>query len=265
MYLLNQICDEYLQEQGLPDNAWNRAYTLGTSCLRELGMDISTIPKYVELPINQEDLTTDLPSDFMTYISVNVTGQDGQLYGLGKNLSLNLKKYYNDCGVPQQRPVGLQTVGTLWGQISNPTYLANHWRNGENFGAYFNIGGHNNVGGYLIDYATNQIKLTPVKRQPSGETSDGTQAYKSIILVYIADLDSQDNDYMVHPYLVEAVKNWIYWKWIQRDRNMGLGEKQVAEQSYWKARRKAVHRYSQGTAQEWLDSMRKGNSGTPRW
>jgi hypothetical protein len=236
---------------------WGRAYALGTSCLREVGMDISTTPKSVELLIDFNDMTVPLPTDFLNYTAISLVGNDGLLYGLGLNNEINLTQYYNECGVPTSRPLPTTTVGHLQGFIGNPTYLANHYRNGENFGAYFNAGGHNDIGGYKIDYNTNRIKLVGLRIEGN--------AARSVVLEYIADIVSQDNDFQVHPFLVETIKNWIYWKWIQRDRNFGLGEKQLAENSYNKARKWALHRYSSMTMQEALDSVRKNNSAIPKF
>jgi hypothetical protein len=258
MYKLGDVVDAYLQAQGLPDNMWNRCYTMGTDCLVEVGMDISSIPKPVELPLNEADNTCDLPCDFLNYINIGIVGWDGTIFGMGRNNDINLTKYYNNCGAPAMPPVPNLTVGQLgniWGNMGNPTYLANHWRNGENTGGYFNVGGHNTIGGYNINYNTNQIVFQGL-RFPN---------VKSIHLEYIADIDAQGNDYLVHPFLLETVKAWIYWKYIQRDRNYGIGEKQLAENAFLRARKKSVHRFTNGTAQEWLDSMRKQNAAIPKF
>jgi hypothetical protein len=262
-YKLSEIVDEYLEERGLPDNNWLRCWTNGVSCLRDVGMDISSIPKSVELLVDSAQEVS-LPSDFLNYISINVVGQDGYLWGLGKNNSINATNYYNQCGEPTRNRLPKPTGGVFQGQISNPTYLANHWRNGENTGAYFNAGGHNVTGQYKIDYNTNKIILSRL-RFGSVIDADGNSSASKIILEYIADINSDDMDYQIHPFLVESVKAWIEWKILQRDRNISGGEKQMANEYYLRERRKAVHRFNSMTMQEMLDSMRKNNSGTAKW
>ena len=91
MYNLAEIVKEYCIEIG--DSNFNRAprfYQYGVSCLRELNADMSAIPKSVELPIDFETSTVQLPNDFLNYLSINLIGENGLLFGLGLNNHLNL-------------------------------------------------------------------------------------------------------------------------------------------------------------------------------
>lgn len=247
-YLLMPICEEYLLEKGLPKNSLQRVYANGVSCLRMLGMNTSTIFKSVELPIMAND-TVILPQDFLNYISISVVGVDGFLHGLGKNERIDITQYFNSCGVPIRKfemPVSGQTNvalnGTFWG-TNNATYLANHWRNGENIGAYFNAGGHNRLGEYRLDYTTNRIVLSAL-----------TLGYATIILEYIADITAEDNDYPVHPYIVESVKAWIDWK-------MGKNTRQN-----WEAERQSsVALFNTASIQDWITAFRSGNSAVSKF
>lgn len=263
-YTLDQIVREYIIENGGAQlNTYARCYTIAVSGLRELATDVSAVPKSVELPINPND-TVDLPLGFLNYISVNFVGTDGRLWGLGKNNSIDLTRYYNDCGVPVRHKPHQQTnntnnlLGVQTAILANPTYLAAHYRNGENYGAYFNAGGHNMVGYYKFDYNNNQIVLSGLNCHKTGNPH-------FVVLEYISDLESQDDDYIIHPFIVEALKAFIYWKYIQRDRNQSLGEKQMAEEAYRKTRKTAVRRFNMSTAQELLDAYRSAASGIPRW
>lgn len=247
-YLLGNIVDEYLEEKGLPDNSWDRVYVNGVSCLRQLGMNTSTIYKSVELPISNND-TVALPIDFLNYISISVVGFDGYLHGLAKNESIDITQYFNKCGQPIRKlninslaSQQLSQNGWFLGQ-SNPTYLASHWRNGENIGAYFNAGGHNRLGEYRLDYTTNRIVLSAVRN-----------GFCSIILEYIADINAQDNDFVVHPYIIEAVKAWIDWK-------LGKNTKLNWEQE----RDISVSQFNTVSLQDWLTAFRSQNSGVPKW
>lgn len=255
MEKLSDIVREYCIE--VSDYNFNRAprfYQYATAGLREINMDMSAIPKSVTIPIDFETCTCDLPPDFLNYLSINLIGRDGLLVGLGENNFLNLTSYFNNCGQHIRKTLPPPVVGQWQGQLANPTYLANHVRNAENFGGYFNAGGNNNVGGYRIDYNTRKIFVAALRLEGA-----------SIVLEYIADINSDDQDYQVHVFLIEAIKAWIYWKSIQRDRNFGMGEKAQAEMAYRNAYRKAMHRFNNMTRQELIDSMRKGNSAIPKF
>lgn len=256
---LDQLIRQYLLENGDAQlNKYARAYTIATAGLSQLSMDVSAVPKSVQLPVLPNGIVN-LPLGFLNYISINVIGADGRLWGLAKNNEINTTAYYNSCGVQIRKHINTNEVeaninSNFTGSLANPTYLADHFRNGENFGAYFNIGGHNRIGEYKIDYNTKQIFLSALRTN-----------LDFIVLEYISDIQADSGDYEVHPFLVETIKAWIYWKWIQRDRNFSLGEKQVAEQTYNKERRLSVRRFNANTLQELLDCFRSVNSSIPKW
>lgn len=256
---LDQLIRQYLLENGDAQlNKYARAYTIATAGLSELSMDVSAIPKSEQLPILPNGVVN-LPLGFLNYISISVIGVDGRLWGLAKNENINTTAYYNKCGVPIRKVLTTNEINSnlnnnFTGSLANPTYLASHFRNGENFGGYFNIGGHNRVGEYKIDYNTNQIFLSALRAN-----------LDFIILEYISDTVAENGDYIVHPFIVESLKAYIYMRWIQRDRNFSLGEKQMAEQTYLKSRRLSVRRFNNSTAQELLNSYRTTASAIPKW
>ena len=47
---------------------------------------------------------------------------------------------------------------------------------------------------------------------------------------YLGKLEEVDSDYFVHPYEVQAIKDWISWRKIVTDRNYSLGDKSMARQ-----------------------------------
>jgi hypothetical protein len=85
------------------------------------------------------------------------------------------------------------------------------------------------------------------------------------VLEYIADVSAVNEDFEVHPFLVETIKSWIFWKSIARDRNRNLGEKDMAKQDYWSNYRRAKMRYSTFTVDEFLQTIRTGNLAAPKF
>lgn len=255
---LNVLISEYCLQRG--DAGFNRAAIFrlhAVNALRELSMDFTATPKSVELPINQDD-TVDYPCDFMNYISLSAVGQNGELFGLGKNTKINITKYFSDCGKPIRDIPQNSTVGMLnnweFPYLINPTYYAGHYRNGENTGGYFNAGGHNTIGGYRFDNGRQQIILDAVKI-----------CYKCVVLEYIADVSQQDGDFVVHPFIWETVKRWISWQTKVDDRTSSLSNVAMAERNYVVSRKASMRRFRSSTTQEWLDAIRKANSGIPQF
>ena len=245
MYKLDDVCKEYLLEMGDTQlNKYARVNAIATSGLRELSMDFSATIQSKELPLTSID-TVDLPAGFLNYTAISLVGADGILYGLGKNNNIDTTQYFTDCGEPKRYNSNINRTleGSFYGFIGDNIYLAEHYRNGQNFGAYFNAGGHNTVGQYRIDYNANRILLS------------GLGVYAtSVILEYICDIDAQDGDYMVHPYIINALKTWIDWKMGKADYVM-----------FKIAKSQAIHRYKSETLQEWIDAIRKSYKGTIKY
>lgn len=133
--------------------------------------------------------------------------------------------FYDDCG-NATTPQTLMTTSDRLTLINFTTdYAANHFRNGEMTGAFFGLGGGNNVNGYYkIDTQRWIIQLQGVDTQ-------------EIILEYLPNPEQMNEDgrmqYTIPQQCVDALKNWVYWKLIARNRSYSLGEKQMAERSWF--------------------------------
>ncbi len=256
-YTLDTIVKEYIIEIG--DDAMNRYakfYQFGINFLRENNMDCGGIPKIVDLPVNVTD-TIDLPIDYLQYTRIAICGKDGKLHSLGRNNNLCLSKHYDNCRNPIAHVGGQQTATSpgfgIWGNGFAST--ADHIRNGEITGSFFGIGGGNNANGYYrIDTAAGQIKL--------GNLLCHTH---SIILEYISDINAENNDYSVHPFIIEALKSSIAFQNLKRSSNASLGAISEAERRLWRDEKTAQRRFNATTNNEWLESFRSGNFASPKW
>ena len=258
-YNLSEIVKEYIIET-LGDSQMNRYaryYALGVSFLRENSYDMSGTILHAELEVNPDD-TADLPSNYGNYVKIGLCGNDGRIYALGRNDNICLDKKWDVCGKPVRAHNYINGENLIEGELSlaiTPEFYASHFRNGQMLGRFFGQGGGNNANGYFrIDTESNQLRL-----------SELNCAVKSIMLEYIADLSASDGDYLVHMFLLETLKAWLYWKSIQRDRNYSLGEKQLAEKSYWIAYKTSRMRFNSVAISEWKEAVRSGNLGSPKF
>lgn len=253
MYTLSEIINEVIAESG--DSATNkfaRMYAIGLSGLREIHQDVNGIVKIVELDINSND-TVDLPNDYIKYSKVGICGADGRVHSLGLDNSLCLNKIYNDCGV-QIKHNEFQSVDSL--SIGNGFFpffgiLGNPIMNG---GLFWAGGGQNGLGYFRYDRSSNQLLLSNLHI-----------GCRKILLEYVADVNSEDGDFVVHPFIIQTIKDWIFWKLIANDKNYGLGDKQYREKSYKNSYRQSNLRYNSATIQEWTEALRKSNSATTRF
>ena len=245
-YTLTHIVNELMLEQGEGQtNKFARYYQLGVAGLRSFNMDTTGAPKVVELTISDND-TADLPLDYLKYIRIGLCF-NGQMYCLGRNNALCLDKPADVCGSPVAH-VSYRENYFGWG-YSDVTL---HYRNGEFTGGLFGIGGDNNsLGYYRIDKQTNQIKFSQLS------------CTSTVIMEYLSDINTIDEDFEVHPFCVEALKDWICWKLKQRS-SKPLGEQQLANEDYKKSSRVMRARFASSTAEEWMACFHSGVKATPK-
>lgn len=217
----------------------------GLSGLREFNLDVYGIPKIVTLTVNDND-TVDLPEDYIAHIRIAVCGNDGNLHTLGFNRNLCFPMKRNECG---NITANTGTPGTAI--IENID--GGNWRNGQNLGRQFGIGGGTNANGYYrIDERNGFIALQGY--------SGGT-----ITLEYLADLErNSTGEFTVHPYLVEAIKCWIFWKTLARNPRIPANQTLLAKQDFRAASNVAKRRMVSFTIEEAKQVIRKTFTMSPK-
>lgn len=255
-YFLSDICNEWLVEKGEgQNNLFARMYAIGVSGMRELHMDVKGLVKIAELTINDTD-TVDLPSDYLQYSKVGLCGADGRIHSLGLDNDLCLNKVYNDCGtrIAHTQIEGGDGIIVSENGVNSPwTMVPGVFGNS---GGIFGLGGGNNANGYFrYDRASNQLLLANM-RIPS----------TSIVLEYISDLSAtEDGDFIVHPFEIQTIKEWMSWRYISNNANASLGEKVNRERMFYNERLRMNKRYNSSTTQEWAEALRKSNMASPRF
>lgn len=247
-YKLSDIVNEYLIEIGEgQSNKFARFYQFGLSFLRKTNFNTSGVPKVVELTINSND-TADLPADFVRYTRIALCS-NGRLYSLGLDEGLCLNPSYDSCG----NQIAHSDTTPQWGEgfVGSP-FFADNFINGEFVGRMFGIGADNNCYGYYrIDQASNKILFSDLL-----QTS-------SIILEYLSDVSAVDGDFDVHPFCIEALKDWMQWKYKQRS-SRNLGEQQLAEKNFNDSNRLMRMMLLGSTKEEWVAAFATGNMASPK-
>lgn len=253
-YKLDSIISSFIIESGFNESQRFRLTEIAINCLREQNIDYgSASPTTVVLPVNDNG-TVDLPNDYISYIRI-ATCCNGVLHDLALNSNLCLPHQTDDCGNPINDTFsrGQNQQRAFFGYIGGWDGYADNYRNGENVGRFFGLGGGQNAyGNYRIDKENNQILLSQ------------TMATE-IVLEYVGNLDLTNPDYIVHPFLVETIKAYLYWKMVQRNRTIGLGEKEMAQNDYIGARRASIRRFNKATISEWLTVFRFANKAAPKF
>tara|TARA_R110000772_G_scaffold155490_6_gene266582 strand:+ start:144 stop:914 length:771 start_codon:yes stop_codon:yes gene_type:complete len=251
---LDQVVREYLIEHALPDHKYFQALQLGISCIRELNFDVTGSPVVVNLPVNEDD-TVDLPDDYINYIRIGFCDKYGDFKELGKNKSICLNRTLDDCGAITTPTVDPNaTSGTYLGVRGSSEYYATHFRNGEATGRFYGLGGGNNVnGGFKIDTVYSQIQL------------DCYGGGDTITLEYLSNPEKSKGNFIVIPFAIETVKNWIGWRLNLNNPNVPAVSTQMRERLYIKSNKILRARMKKNTVQDILQSFRKANKAAPKF
>ncbi len=258
-FSLDQVVRELMIESGeANENKYARYLQHGISGLREFNFDLDAnnngSPTCVYLPIN-DNLTVDLPADYINYVRIATIDANGQIHSLGLNNNMAFNNAVDSCGDPIAAPTPSTTNGNQAASFVGGTWdgYADNWRNGEMLGRMYGIGGGASAVGYFrIDRAKGQIQLGGINQT-------------SLFLEYLSDLSLVDGEYFVHPYAVECLKAYIFWKTNLRNTRQSGNVKAEARQEYFNEYFRAKARFNSMTTTDWLNSFRGQNKAAPKF
>ena len=245
MITLSTLVKEFLVEVSeLTEHKFARYLQYGYSGLRDFNLDTSGSITAVFLTVNSNG-TVDLPSDYISFIRLGICGTDGNLHYLGHNPKM-CRLSTDDCGDLEKN------TGT--GSSAFADAEGGHWRNDEGIGRYFGVGGGNNKNGYYkIRSKEGYIEL---QNFDNGE----------VWLEYLADISRNSNgEFQVHPYLIEALKDWIQWMSIQRNLRQPANAKEMARRDYLRSKNIAQRRFASFTLEECKSVIRKSFTMFPKY
>lgn len=191
--------------------------------LNELIYDDLRIINTKLLPVDQNLNTAELPSDFIDVVQVGV--KVGQLVRpLVPQDSINNLQNFNASMQPipynQKNPDGSTPFPLYYGGLLGTYWNTSHYNNyGENTGRYFGFGTGAQADTYKIIPNRNQIQI-----------NENLQV-DNIVFQYVggANVDAATQ---VDPYAVATIEAYILWQLKEHRNDIGLGEKQMAEQYY---------------------------------
>jgi len=195
---LSKIVDELLIEEER-DTKHNKFFYLqhGANAIEDLHFDVDGHPQYRTIEVDTSTNTAPLPKDFLREIGVAIVDSNGNLMNLSRSPH-KIFKQLDDCGdtssTLNQAGGGYSDYSVSYGNTA-----FQHFRNGENIGNFFGVGGKQIAGDYNINKEQGRIEL-------SSRTNQST-----IVLKYLAMPERIGGEFMVHPYLKDAIKNYIDW------------------------------------------------------
>lgn len=211
---------------------------LASRGVKELNFDVVRNIQYAEVTVNN-NLSIDLPSDFVAVSRIGISAQ-GQVKELGKNDDIDLNT--DQSGVSNPSPAyAVQWIDDMAGS--------------ENAGGLYGLGGGQNKNGYWrYDSESNKIQL--------GSGFSGSK----VVLEYVSDgLDRSGFSTEIHVYAEEALRAYIFWKSLQRKRNVPANAKEMARRDWYNEKRIAKARMKRFTKAEAIQQAHKNTYQAPKY
>lgn len=222
-YSLDKVVRNALSEKQYPMHFYLQFLQYGIDCFRELNFDVLQNVKSVRLSINSYKAAK-LPCDYVDYIRVGTeSGQyiipwgekDSSFNRLNKVSSSGVKVAYSDV----EASAGL--LPNNWEGFWYTNYINDK---GEHLGRIFN------------NYSAHREAFVVLRERDEIQFDTGLVG-TSVTMDYISDGMIVDACNMVHPYAMDTIKKYIFWRYKEAGRHYSLQERQLAKQEYYNAER----------------------------
>jgi hypothetical protein len=247
--------------------------------IRELGFDVSKRIKSLKLTVDSSTQSVALPDDYVDAIKLAIVGSDGLLRVLGANKNVNYSSRYelDSSGVAtgetddsEEGPLNIEANlvrdiepsksatggggggGTDEALAGFDSFIFRNYVYDNNVGRLYGAGGGHLAGDYRINLADNRIEL------------ELNTNVTEVVIEYIAD-EARSTNPVVHVYLEEALRSYIYYKLCERKSSVPANEKARARAEYYNERRKANARMSNFTKEEALKTIRSNYKQSPKY
>lgn len=218
MITLNEIVEDLLISEGRDTTHKKKKYLHhAINGFRDMHYDVVGYTNYDKIAVDTSNNTVDLPSDFIREIGVYVIGGDGKLIPLSRNKH-RIFKDKDDCGNTINPVTGMMENSQATAIIGNE--ISQFYRNGQAIGNMFGNYGVQSTGEYNINKQENIIELSTYT----------SQSY--VVLKYMADIQEINGEFMVHPFLRDAIKDFIYWDDKRFSRSVSPSEKRELKRLY---------------------------------
>ena len=217
---------------------------------RELYFDVVQEIKAVALELSPQ-LNVVLPQDYVNYVRVSWLDDQGELHAMAENRNISLAADYL-----QDNSYNLlfDNEGNILEGTNTPSLKNNSYSFCKpNFNPNVDLSKSFTNGTFKLDKNNGFIKF-------------GSEVFgKIIVLEYLSDglftNAEGSTDLKIHKFAETSVYDWIYWKLIERRRNVPANEKTRSRKEWFNSRRLAKRRIKTIRAEE----LRQVFKGTSKW
>ena len=217
-YTLDNIVRSALLDKGYSMHWYLQFLKYGIDGLRMLNFDVLQNVKSVRLPVNSYKAVT-LPCDFVDYIRIG--DELGQyIMPWGEKESFNrLNKF--DANGNKIAYGDIEAVNGLLPADWEGFWYTNYVNDkGEHLGRIFN-----NFSSFR-----NSFEIIRERNEMQLDTSyTGTE----ITMDYLTDGLTADASSAIHPYAIDAITSYIFWKMKEHSRQYNMGERAAAKEEFY--------------------------------
>jgi hypothetical protein len=215
---------------------------------RELYFDVAQDIKAVALELNSNLMIT-LPQDYVGYVRISWLDSEGGLHPMAMDNTLSIAAGYLQ---DNEYAILFDADGNIIEESPQSETKNNSFHFSlENFNPNVDLSKSYTKGSFVVDKSNGFIKF-------------GSEVFgKVVVIEYISDgmftNAEGSTDLKIHKFTETAVYDWIYWKLIERRRNVPANEKMRARKEWFNSRRLSKRRLSTIKAED-LRQVLKGDS-----
>lgn len=237
-YTLDSIVRGYLIDKGQDAmHEYPRALRAAITSLKDLHYDVSGTPKVEVLTVENASKAT-LPQDVIRVIRLGFSDSSGRFVEIFSDNNLIVNTPTSEVN---------QSEGTVMGGAFDSSLF----RNGQSIGRWY---GNKGGGAYTfrMDWERGLVEFSS---NVSGQ----------VIIEYLGDPNKIGAEYLVHPFLVEAIEYGIHYRMMKFKRSYSAGEKQMSRNDYLNAKHHARVRFASESMGNMINASRTTLNGSAKY
>ena len=230
-YNLDDLVREHIIES-LDDNMgyYGKVFFMMKTALRDLNLDLSLCYKTIKIHLDCDNIFI-FPNDYIDYTRIYTIDGFGKKFDLGMNINMANDR---DCNGALNHSLTQGVNGYITGG-QNQFRGRQYGLNNQNF---------NKFGQYKVN--DDHVVFSELN-------------VCDIYLDYVCNETEVNKDTMVHPYLIEPLKQWVRYK-MSKDPNLRIQE----EKMYFQKKRKLARLMQKFTLSELKQAIRFNYTQTPK-
>lgn len=237
-YTIDSIVRGYLIDKGQDAmHEYPRALRAAITSLKDLHYDVSGTPKVEVLNVENASKAT-LPQDVIRVIRLGFSDSSGRFVEIFSDNNLIVNTPTSEVN---------QSEGTVMGGAFDSSLF----RNGQSIGRWY---GNKGGGAYTfrMDWERGLVEFSS---NVSGQ----------VIIEYLGDPNKIGAEYLVHPFLVEAIEYGIHYRMMKFKRSYSAGEKQMSRNDYLNAKHHARVRFASESMGNMINASRTTLNGSAKY